>query len=163
MRTIGMQARHGLGAVGGAAGRRPTAAFGQANAATPARSSLARQLQEGSGGPEYSPAAIAPPPLLVLDQRIINIDRGQRFFAQNFLEISDKMLAGGRLPNGAAAMKKHQALFAREEKDSACRVGDHRLLGLETISAPARQTSRSSRWRRSPTTAAARRCSAGIC
>ena len=42
---------------------------------------------------------------------------GQRFFAQNFLEISDKMLAGGRLPNGAAQIKKHQALFAREEKE----------------------------------------------
>src|SRR4051795_4828215 len=65
-----------------------------------------------------SPAAIAAAsPYLVLDQRIINIDRGQRFFAQNFLEISDKMLAGGRLPNGAAQMKKHQATFAREEKD----------------------------------------------
>jgi lytic murein transglycosylase len=56
-------------------------------------------------------------PYLVLDQRIINIDRGQRFFAQNFLEISDKMLAGGRLPNGAAQMKKHKALFARQEKE----------------------------------------------
>jgi lytic murein transglycosylase len=53
----------------------------------------------------------------VLDQRIINIDRGQRFFAQNFLEISDKMLAGGRLPNGAAQIKKQQALFARQEKE----------------------------------------------
>ena len=49
-----------------------------------------------------SPSAIAAAsPHLVLDQRIINIDRGQKFFAQNFLEISDKMLAGGRLPNGA--------------------------------------------------------------
>src|SRR5262249_49269438 len=61
--------------------------------------------------------ARAASPYLVLDQRIINIDRGQRFFAQNFLEISDKMLAGGRLPGGAAQMKKHQATFAREEKD----------------------------------------------
>ncbi len=65
-----------------------------------------------------SPASIAAAsPYLVLDQRIINIDRGQRFFAQNFLEISDKMLAGGRLPGGAAQIKKHQALFAREEKE----------------------------------------------
>jgi lytic murein transglycosylase len=56
-------------------------------------------------------------PYLVFDQRIINIDRGQKFFAQNFLEISDKMLAGGRLPGGAAQMKKHQALFAREMKE----------------------------------------------
>ena len=53
----------------------------------------------------------------MLDQRIINIDRGQKFFAQNFLEISDKMLAGGRLPNGANQIKKHQALFEREMKD----------------------------------------------
>jgi lytic murein transglycosylase len=65
-----------------------------------------------------SPSAIAAAsPYLVLDQRIINIDRGQRFFAQNFIEISDKMLAGGRLPQGAAQIKKHQALFAREEKE----------------------------------------------
>jgi lytic murein transglycosylase len=62
-------------------------------------------------------ALAAAAPYLVLDQRIINIDRGQRFFAQNFLEMSEKMLAGGRLPNGAAQIKKHQALFAREEKE----------------------------------------------
>jgi lytic murein transglycosylase len=62
-------------------------------------------------------AIAAASPYLVLDQRIINIDRGQRFFAQNFIEISDKMLAGGRLPQGAATIKKHQALFAREEKE----------------------------------------------
>jgi len=56
-------------------------------------------------------------PYLVMDQRIINIDRGQRFFAQTFLEMSDKMLPGGRLSGGAAKIKQHQALFAREEKD----------------------------------------------
>src|SRR5436190_7441606 len=65
-----------------------------------------------------SQAAIAAAsPYLVLDQRIINIDRGQRFFAQNFLEISDKMLPGGRLSGGAAQIKKYQPLFAREEKE----------------------------------------------
>ena len=53
---------------------------------------------------------------LVLEQRIINIDRGQKFFAQNFLDMSDKMLVG-RLSSGAAQMKKHQAVFARQEKD----------------------------------------------
>ena len=52
----------------------------------------------------------------MLDQRIINIDRGQRFFAQTFLEMSDKMLVG-RITSGPPQMKKHQALFAREEKD----------------------------------------------
>src|SRR5438093_4293424 len=56
-------------------------------------------------------------PYLVLDQRIINIDRGQRFFAQTFLEMSDKMLAGGRLPGGANKIKQHRALFDREEKE----------------------------------------------
>jgi lytic murein transglycosylase len=56
-------------------------------------------------------------PYLVLDQRIIGIDRGQRFFSQNFLEFSDKMLAGSRLPSGVAQIKKYQPVFAREEKD----------------------------------------------
>ncbi len=62
-------------------------------------------------------ALAAASPYLVLDQRIINIDRGQRFFAQNFVEMSDKMLGYGRLPGGAAQIKKHAALFAREEKE----------------------------------------------
>jgi lytic murein transglycosylase len=62
-------------------------------------------------------ALTAASPYLVLDQRIINIDRGQRFFAQNFVEMSDKMLGYGRLPGGAAQIKKHAALFAREEKE----------------------------------------------
>jgi lytic murein transglycosylase len=65
-----------------------------------------------------SPAALnAAAPYLVLDQRIINIDRGQRFFAQTFLEMSDKMLPGGRLSGGAAKIKQHAALFAREERE----------------------------------------------
>jgi lytic murein transglycosylase len=65
-----------------------------------------------------SAAAIAAAsPYLVLDQRIIGIDRGQRFFSQNFLEFSDKMLAGYRLQSGAAQIKKYQPVFAREEKD----------------------------------------------
>ena len=56
-------------------------------------------------------------PYLVLDQRIINIDRSQRFFAQDFLEISTKMLPSGRLTGGAAKMKQYKDLFAREEKE----------------------------------------------
>jgi lytic murein transglycosylase len=65
-----------------------------------------------------SAAAIAAAsPYLVLDQRIIGIDRGQRFFSQNFLEFSDKMLAAYRLQSGAAQIKKYQPVFAREEKD----------------------------------------------
>jgi lytic murein transglycosylase len=56
-------------------------------------------------------------PYLVLDQRIINIDRGQRFFSQNFLEFSDKMLAAYRLQQGAAQIRKYQGVFAREEQE----------------------------------------------
>src|SRR5882672_9843136 len=56
-------------------------------------------------------------PYLVFEQRILNIDRSQRFFAQTFLEISDKMLAGGRIPIGISKIKQNQALFAREDKD----------------------------------------------
>jgi len=67
---------------------------------------------------KISAAAIAgAAPHMVLDQRIINIDRGQKFFAQTFLEMSDKMLPGGRITGGAAKIKQHQALFAREDKD----------------------------------------------
>jgi lytic murein transglycosylase len=61
-------------------------------------------------------ALAAASPYMVLDQRIINIDRSQRFFAQNFLEMSDKMLRG-RIEGGKAQVKKHSALFAREDKD----------------------------------------------
>ena len=62
-------------------------------------------------------ALTAAAPYLVLDQRIINIDRGQRFFAQAFLEMADKMLPGGRLSGGANKIKQHRALFDREEKE----------------------------------------------
>ena len=86
----------------------PTAAVGQPNcrnsgAFEPWLAVFKREaLDKG-----ISPVAIAAAsPYLVLDQRIINIDRGQRFFAQNFLEISDKMLAGGRIPNGAVILTR---------------------------------------------------------
>jgi lytic murein transglycosylase len=97
----------------------PSAALGQANCRNTGsfEAWLAdfKKEAQAKGIPQSVMAAAAP--YLVLDQRIINIDRGQRFFAQNFLEISDKMLAGGRLPQGAATIKKHDALFAREQKE----------------------------------------------
>ena len=97
----------------------PTAAFGQANCRNTGAFEpwLANFKKEAATQGISQSTIAAASPYLVLDQRIINIDRGQRFFAQNFLEISDKMLAGGRLPGGAAQIKKHQATFAREEKD----------------------------------------------
>jgi lytic murein transglycosylase len=75
-------------------------------------------LKKEAAAQGISAAAInAASPYLVLDQRIIGIDRGQRFFSQNFLEFSDKMLAGSRLPSGVAQIRKYQPVFAREEKE----------------------------------------------
>ena len=66
----------------------------------------------------------------MLDQRIINIDRGQRFFAQNFLEISNKMLAGGRLTGRRGQDQAAPgAVRARGEGVRRAGLGDHRLLG----------------------------------
>ena len=65
-----------------------------------------------------SPSAInAASPYLVYDQRIINIDRGQRIFSLTFLEFSDKTIPAYRLQTGAANIKKYQAIFAREDKE----------------------------------------------
>jgi membrane-bound lytic murein transglycosylase B len=97
-------------------------------------------------------AIAAAAPYLVLDQRIINIDRGQRFFAQTFLEMSDKMLPSGRLSGGAAKIKQHAALFSREEKEFG--------VPAPVITA---WITRSDHWPRSPTTAGARTCSEATC
>jgi lytic murein transglycosylase len=55
-------------------------------------------------------------PYLTYDPRIINIDRGQRVFAQSFLDFSTKMLPGGRISAGIAQIKKNAATFTREEQ-----------------------------------------------
>ncbi len=56
-------------------------------------------------------------PYLTLDQNIIWTDRGQRFFAQSFLEFSDKLASRGRMQNGISQAAKHKAIFARAEKE----------------------------------------------
>ncbi len=64
-----------------------------------------------------SPAAIATArPSLTYDQRIVNIDRGQRVFTQSFLEFSGRMANSYRIQHGAARIKANAALFARIEK-----------------------------------------------
>jgi lytic murein transglycosylase len=55
-------------------------------------------------------------PYLVYDQRIVNIDHGQRVFAQSFLEFSSRMVAGGRIAQGQAQLRKHASTFARAEQ-----------------------------------------------
>jgi len=98
----------------------PTAALAQANCRNNgAFEPWLEAFKREAAAKGISQSAIAAAsPYMVLDQRIINIDRGQRFFAQNFVEMSDKMIVGaGRLSSGVAQIKKNQALFAREEKE----------------------------------------------
>jgi lytic murein transglycosylase len=55
-------------------------------------------------------------PNLTYDQRIVNIDRGQRVFTQTFLEFSDRMAAAYRIQTGAAKIKTYAPVFARIEQ-----------------------------------------------
>jgi len=56
-------------------------------------------------------------PYMTLDQRIINIDRGQRVFSQTFLEFSSRMVPAGRISQGQAKLKQYAPMFARAEKE----------------------------------------------
>jgi lytic murein transglycosylase len=97
----------------------PGAAWAQANCTNSGHfDAWLAQFKKDALAQGIPPTAItAASPYLVLDQRIINIDRGQKFFAQDFMEISTKMLPSGRLTGGAAKIKQHQTIFAREDKD----------------------------------------------
>ena len=55
-------------------------------------------------------------PSMVFDQAIIRRDHGQAVFNQTFLQFSDRMVGGGRIPTGLAKIKQHAALFARIEQ-----------------------------------------------
>jgi lytic murein transglycosylase len=77
---------------------------------------LDRFKQEAAAQGISRQAIAAASPYLVYDQRIINIDRGQRFFAQDFITFSNKMLAPYRLTEGAKLIKKYDGLFSRAEK-----------------------------------------------
>jgi lytic murein transglycosylase len=55
-------------------------------------------------------------PDLTFDPAIIRRDQGQAVFNLTFLQFSDKLIAGYRMQNGAAAMKKHARIFAEVEK-----------------------------------------------
>jgi lytic murein transglycosylase len=58
-------------------------------------------------------AIAAASPAMVLDQRIINIDRGQRVFTQTFLQFSDRMAAAYRIQRGSQLIASNKATFAR--------------------------------------------------
>src|SRR5271154_7116035 len=55
-------------------------------------------------------------PSLTYDQRIVNIDRGQRVFTQTFLQFSDRMAAAYRIQRGGALIKTNAAVFSGIEK-----------------------------------------------
>jgi lytic murein transglycosylase len=55
-------------------------------------------------------------PYLVYDQSVVNKDRGQRVFAQTFLEFSGRMVAAYRLERGAKLIQTHSATFRRIEQ-----------------------------------------------
>jgi lytic murein transglycosylase len=77
---------------------------------------LARFKAEAAAQGISRSAIDAASPYLVYDQRIVNIDRGQRIFAQSFFEFSGKMLPAYRLQQGAAEIRRYQAIFDRAEK-----------------------------------------------
>ena len=58
-------------------------------------------------------AIAAAAPYLTYDQRIVNIDHGQRVFSQTFLEFSDRMAAAYRIQTGAAKIRTYAPVFAR--------------------------------------------------
>ena len=55
-------------------------------------------------------------PDMTFDPAIIRRDQGQAVFNLTFLQFSDRLIAGYRMQNGEAAMKKHARLFAEVEK-----------------------------------------------
>jgi len=61
-------------------------------------------------------AITAASPYLVYDQRIINIDRGQHIFQQDFLQFSSRLLPANRLQNGVAMITKYRPVFARVQQ-----------------------------------------------
>jgi len=97
----------------------PTVAFGQANCRNTANfDQWLAEFKRDAAAQKISASAIAAAsPFLKFDQRIINIDRGQRFFAQNFLDFSKKLIPAYRIERGGQMIKKHQATFQRIDKD----------------------------------------------
>ncbi len=68
-------------------------------------------------------------PFLTYDQRIVNIDHGQRVFTQTFLEFSDRMAASYRIQMGAAKIKSYAQVFQRIDQQYGAGPGHRRVLG----------------------------------
>jgi lytic murein transglycosylase len=65
-----------------------------------------------------SAAAIAQAePYMTYEQKIVNIDRGQRVFTMTFIDFANRIIPPSRVAAGEVQMKKHAATFARAEKE----------------------------------------------
>jgi lytic murein transglycosylase len=80
---------------------------------------LAELEREAMAAGVSQQAIAAAAPYLTYDQRIVNIDRGQRVFSQTFLEFSDRMAAAYRIQTGAAKIKTYAPVFARIDQQYA--------------------------------------------
>jgi lytic murein transglycosylase len=80
---------------------------------------LAELEREAMASGVSQQAIAAAAPYLTYDQRIVNIDRGQRVFSQTFLEFSDRMAAAYRIQTGAAKIKTYAPVFARIDQQYA--------------------------------------------
>src|SRR5690349_24863500 len=54
--------------------------------------------------------------LMTYDQSVVNRDRGQKVFAQTFLDFSDRMVARHRIDGGIQRIAKNRALFQKIEQ-----------------------------------------------
>jgi lytic murein transglycosylase len=90
-----------------------------AHAAAPCRTSgpydkwLADLEREAAANGVSQRTIAAAAPFLTYDQRIVNIDRGQRVFTQTFLQFSDRMAAAYRIQRGSALIRSDGAVFSR--------------------------------------------------
>jgi lytic murein transglycosylase len=75
------------------------------------------QFKQEAAAQGISASAIAAAsPYMILDQRIINIDRGQKVFGQPFLQFSDRMAAAYRIAGGINQIKRYAPFFQRAEQ-----------------------------------------------
>jgi lytic murein transglycosylase len=99
------------------------AATTTAHAAVPCRTGgpypqwLAELEREAAAQGVSQRAIAAAAPSLTYDQRIVNIDHGQRVFTQTYLQFSDRMAAAYRIQRGAQMIKTYAPVFARIDKE----------------------------------------------
>jgi lytic murein transglycosylase len=75
------------------------------------------QFKKDAVAEGISPRVIAAAaPELRFDPAVIRRDQGQAVFNLTFLQFSDRLVGGYRMPNGRAKMKQYAAVFARIEK-----------------------------------------------